>query len=156
MIELTVSGEVQQEELGRRLAMNCLPPCIVYLVGDLGAGKTTLARGFIRGVGYQGRVKSPTYTLLEPYELGQVSCYHFDLYRLSDVEELEYLGIQDLLTENAYMLIEWPERGEGGLPSPDLVLEIGHNEADRRIKIRGVSEKGKKIIQEIQSDLVNG
>ncbi|MET0022242.1 MAG: tRNA (adenosine(37)-N6)-threonylcarbamoyltransferase complex ATPase subunit type 1 TsaE [Candidatus Thiodiazotropha sp. 6PLUC1] len=156
MIELTVSGEAQQEEVGRRLAMNCFPPCIVYLVGDLGAGKTTLARGFLRGVGYQGRVKSPTYTILEPYEMGKVSCYHFDLYRLSDVEELEYLGIQDLLTEDAYMLIEWPERGEGGLPSPDLVVDIAHDGVARRIKIGGVSRKGREIFQEIQSDLVDG
>jgi tRNA threonylcarbamoyladenosine biosynthesis protein TsaE len=156
MVELTVTGEVEQEEVGRCLAMNCTPPCIVYLVGDLGAGKTTLARGFLRGVGYQGRVKSPTYTLLEPYEIGAVSCYHFDLYRLSDAEELEYLGIEDLLTSNAYMLIEWPENGEGGLPSPDLVVKIHHVGVGRHIQFIGVSEKGREILQEIQCDLANG
>jgi tRNA threonylcarbamoyladenosine biosynthesis protein TsaE len=156
MVELTVTGDAQQEEIGRRLAMNCQPPCIVYLMGDLGAGKTTLARGFLRGVGYRGRVKSPTYTLLEPYEIGPVSCYHFDLYRLSDAEELEYLGIKDLLTSNAYMLIEWPENGEGGLPPPDLVIKIHHAGVGRHIQFSGVSEKGREILQEIQCDLENG
>lgn len=156
MLELTVSGEVRQEEIGRRLALNCSPPCIVYLVGDLGAGKTTLARGFLRGVGYQGRVKSPTYTLLEPYELEQVSCYHFDLYRLAAAEELEFLGIEDLLTSNGYMLIEWPEKGEGGLPPPDLVVEISHAGLARSLRIEGVSDKGREIFLQIQSDLANG
>jgi tRNA threonylcarbamoyladenosine biosynthesis protein TsaE len=94
--------------------------------------------------------------LLEPYEIGDVSCYHFDLYRLSDIEELEYLGIKDLLESNAYMLIEWPERGEGGLPAPDLVVEIAHKEMARSIKIRGISKKGEEIVQELPSDLING
>jgi tRNA threonylcarbamoyladenosine biosynthesis protein TsaE len=156
MVELTVKGEAQQEALGRLLALNCQPPCIVYLLGDLGAGKTTLARGFLRGVGYQGRVKSPTYTLLEPYDLGVVSCYHFDLYRLSDPGELEFLGIEDLLTHNAYMLIEWPEKGEGGLPAADLMVKIGHLGDSRQVKIWDCSAKGAKIIQLIQRDLANG
>ena len=156
MFEIEVEGEARQEQIGRCLAMNCQPPCIVYLEGDLGAGKTTLARGFMRGVGYQGRVKSPTYTLLEPYELEKVSCYHFDLYRLSDAEELEYLGIKDLLKPDAYMLIEWPEKGIGGLPSPDIVLRIAHQGDARQIEFRAESGKGKEILQGIQSDLING
>ncbi|MBV2090157.1 MAG: tRNA (adenosine(37)-N6)-threonylcarbamoyltransferase complex ATPase subunit type 1 TsaE [Candidatus Thiodiazotropha sp. (ex Ctena orbiculata)] len=156
MIELRVTGEAEQEALGRRLALNCRPPCIVYLVGDLGAGKTTLTRGFLRGVGYQGRVKSPTYTLLEPYELGSISCYHFDLYRLADAEELAYLGIQDLLTDDAVMLIEWPEKGQGGLPAADLLVKIEHDGLSRQVTIEGVSDRGSEIIQEIQSDLLDG
>ncbi|MEW8220624.1 MAG: tRNA (adenosine(37)-N6)-threonylcarbamoyltransferase complex ATPase subunit type 1 TsaE [Candidatus Thiodiazotropha taylori] len=156
MIELRVTGEAEQEALGRRLALNCRVPCIVYLVGDLGAGKTTLTRGFLRGVGYQGRVKSPTYTLLEPYELGSISCYHFDLYRLADAEELAYLGIQDLLTDDAVMLIEWPEKGQGGLPAADLLVKIEHDGLSRQVTIEGASDRGSEIIQEIQSDLVDG
>ncbi|MEJ2619509.1 MAG: tRNA (adenosine(37)-N6)-threonylcarbamoyltransferase complex ATPase subunit type 1 TsaE [Candidatus Thiodiazotropha sp.] len=155
MIELRLTGEAEQEALGRRLALNCRPPCIVYLAGDLGAGKTTLARGFLRGVGYQGRVKSPTYTLLEPYELDRLNCYHFDLYRLADAEELAYLGIEDLLTEKSVMLIEWPEKGVGGLPAADLLIKIRHDGLSRQITIDGVSEQGIEIIQEIQSDLGN-
>jgi tRNA threonylcarbamoyladenosine biosynthesis protein TsaE len=156
MIELRVTGEAEQEALGRRLALNCRAPCIVYLVGDLGAGKTTLARGFLRGVGYQGRVKSPTYTLLEPYELDTVFCYHFDLYRLADAEELAYLGVEDLLTDDAVMLIEWPERGQGGIPAADLLVEIKHAGFSRQVIIDGVSEQGAEIVQEIQDDLFNG
>ncbi|MBV2121845.1 MAG: tRNA (adenosine(37)-N6)-threonylcarbamoyltransferase complex ATPase subunit type 1 TsaE [Candidatus Thiodiazotropha sp. (ex Ctena orbiculata)] len=156
MIELRVTGEAEQEALGRRLALNCQAPCIVYLVGDLGAGKTTLTRGFLRGIGYQGRVKSPTYTLLEPYELGSISCYHFDLYRLADAEELAYLGIQDLLTDDAVMLIEWPEKGQGGLPAADLLVKIEHDGLSRQVTIEGASDRGSEIIQEIQSDLVDG
>ncbi|MCG7946525.1 MAG: tRNA (adenosine(37)-N6)-threonylcarbamoyltransferase complex ATPase subunit type 1 TsaE [Candidatus Thiodiazotropha taylori] len=156
MIELRVTGEAEQEALGRRLALNCRAPCIVYLVGDLGAGKTTLTRGFLRGIGYQGRVKSPTYTLLEPYELGSISCYHFDLYRLADAEELAYLGIQDLLTDDAVMLIEWPEKGQGGLPAADLLVKIEHDGLSRQVTIEGASDRGSEIIQEIQSDLVDG
>ncbi len=156
MIELRITGEAEQEVLGRRLALNCRAPCIVYLVGDLGAGKTTLARGFLRGVGYQGRVKSPTYTLLEPYELDRLSCYHFDLYRLADAEVLAYIGILDLLTDDAVMLIEWPEKGRGGLPAADLLVEIKHDGLSRQITIDGISEQGSEIIQEIQSDLVDG
>jgi tRNA threonylcarbamoyladenosine biosynthesis protein TsaE len=156
MIELRVTGEAEQEALGRRLALNCRAPCIVYLVGDLGAGKTTLARGFLRGVGYQGRVKSPTYTLLEPYELDTVSCYHFDLYRLADAEELAYLGVEDLLTDDAVMLIEWPERGQGGIPAADLLVEIKHAGFSRQVTIDGVSGQGSEIVQEIQDDLLNG
>jgi tRNA threonylcarbamoyladenosine biosynthesis protein TsaE len=156
MIELRLTGEAEQEALGRRLALNCRAPCIVYLEGDLGAGKTTLARGFLRGIGYQGRVKSPTYTLLEPYELDNLNCYHFDLYRLADAEELAYLGIEDLLTENSVLLIEWPEKGVGGLPAADLRIKIQHDSLSRQISIVGVSEQGIEIIQEIQSDLGNG
>ncbi|MEJ2610374.1 MAG: tRNA (adenosine(37)-N6)-threonylcarbamoyltransferase complex ATPase subunit type 1 TsaE [Candidatus Thiodiazotropha sp.] len=156
MIEILVEGETQQEAIGRCLAMNCQPPCIVYLVGDLGTGKTTLTRGFLRGLGYQGRVKSPTYTIMEPYELGSISCYHFDLYRLADAEELEYLGIKDLLKSNAYILIEWPEKGEGGLPSADLLLQITHQGDARQIKFKAGTGKGTDIIQEIQHHLVNG
>ena len=97
---------------------DCSPASlIVYLKGDLGAGKTTLVRGFLRGLGYKGTVKSPTYTLIEPYRIAGKSICHLDLYRLADAEELEYLGVRDLLQEETVLLIEWPERGEGVLPS---------------------------------------
>jgi tRNA threonylcarbamoyladenosine biosynthesis protein TsaE len=156
MFELRLTGEAEQEALGHCLALNCRLPCIVYLEGNLGAGKTTFVRGFLRGVGYHGRVKSPTYTLLEPYELDSVNCYHFDLYRLADAEELAYLGIEDLLTEKSVMLIEWPEKGVGGLPAADLLIKIRHDGLSRQISIAGVSKQGIEIIKEIQSDLGSG
>ena len=93
---------------------------LVYLRGELGAGKTTLARGILRGLGHTGPVKSPTYTLLEPYDLGHREILHFDFYRIVDPEELEFIGIDDLMGSAALKLIEWPERARDRLPDPDL------------------------------------
>lgn len=149
MSEFRIAGEENQEAFGTALAQLVEPPCIIYLAGDLGAGKTTLARGFMRGLGHEGRVKSPTFTLLEPYELGAVNCYHFDLYRLGDPEELLFLGIEDLLQPDAVLLVEWPERGRGVLPAPDLSIEILHGESERRLTLQAGSEKGLKIINNL-------
>lgn len=97
---------------------------LVFLEGELGAGKTTLARGILRGLGFSGHVKSPTYTLVEPYEFGTLRVYHFDFYRIRGAEELEYLGLDDLLGECAIKLVEWPERAFGRLPQPNRVVRI--------------------------------
>jgi tRNA threonylcarbamoyladenosine biosynthesis protein TsaE len=150
MLELQVAGEGQQEALGAALARIIEPPCIIYLTGDLGAGKTTLARGLLHGLGHKGRVKSPTYTLLEPYELGDLQCYHFDLYRLADPEELVFLGIEDMLQPHALLLVEWPERGRGVLPAPDLSIQMFHQGALRRLTFQAASEKGVKIINDLE------
>lgn len=150
MFECMVSGEAHQEALGRQLAKLIAPPCTLYLQGDLAAGKTTLARGFLRGLGYAGRVKSPTYTLLEPYELDGVACYHFDLYRLADPQELAFLGLDDLLREDAIWLVEWPERGEGALPAADLVITISHQGEARLLGFQSYSPKGHQIINNLQ------
>lgn len=153
MLTIELQGEEAQEALGGRLARHCLPPCIIYLHGELGAGKTTLVRGFLRGLGYQGNVKSPTYTLLEPYELADRACYHFDLYRLADADELEYLGIQDLLDDKAILLVEWPERGEGVLPPADLLIDLEHAGQARRLTLRGKTPTGVEAVQRLQDDL---
>lgn len=97
---------------------------LVFLIGDLGAGKTTLVRGFLRAAGYQGAVKSPTFTLVEEYQLDDIKIVHFDLYRLNDPEELELIGFSDYLDEDTLCFIEWPEMGEGFLPEPDLTLSL--------------------------------
>jgi len=124
------------------------PALIVYLNGDLGAGKTTLTRGFVRGMGHKGNVKSPTYTLVEPYELPPWQVYHFDLYRLGDAEELEYMGIRDYFTENCCCFIEWPEKGAGILAEPDIVIELEYQDEQRKVALFATSARGESVLKQ--------
>nr|WP_328988132.1 tRNA (adenosine(37)-N6)-threonylcarbamoyltransferase complex ATPase subunit type 1 TsaE [Thiorhodovibrio winogradskyi] len=114
---------------------------LVFLHGELGAGKTTLVRGLLRAYGVEGAVRSPTYTLIEPYEIRIESTprriFHLDLYRLADPEELDYLGWQELLGDGGLLLIEWPERGAGVLPPPDFSLRIASRPPGRSVSFRG-------------------
>jgi len=121
---------------------------IVYLNGDLGAGKTTLTRGFVRGMGHKGNVKSPTYTLVEPYELPPWQVYHFDLYRLGDAEELEYMGIRDYFAENCCCFIEWPEKGAGILAEPDIVIELEYQDEQRKVELLASSARGESVLKQ--------
>jgi tRNA threonylcarbamoyladenosine biosynthesis protein TsaE len=119
-----VADEAAMLAYGAALAKSLGPDELIFLEGDMGMGKTTLARGILRGLGFSGHVKSPTYTLVEPYEFGSIRLYHFDFYRIRDPEELEYVGLDDLLAERAIKLIEWPERAFGRLPRPSRVVSI--------------------------------
>ncbi len=124
------------EALGARLARTVPAGSVIFLQGDLGAGKTTLVRGFLRARGYRGAVKSPTYTLVEPYPLDDgITVHHLDLYRLGDPEELEWIGLRDLFSEDSICLIEWPERGAGSLPQPDMVVRLEIEGNSRRASI---------------------
>lgn len=118
----------------------------VHLTGELGAGKTTLTRGILRAYGHAGAVKSPTYTLVEPYALDGVLVHHFDLYRLGDPEELEFIGGRDLLAEDALSVIEWPERGEGWLPAPDLEIRLRLADAGREALLKAHSAHGRAVL----------
>jgi len=120
---------------GAALAERLHENAVVFLEGDLGAGKTTLARGILRGLGFAGSVKSPTYTLVEPYGFSGRQVYHLDFYRIKDPEELEYIGLDDIFGETAIKLIEWPERAEGRLPAADIVIRIRQRNAGRVIEI---------------------
>jgi len=122
---------------------------VIFLQGDLGAGKTTFARGFLRGYGFQGAVKSPTYTLVEPYEFKHCSIFHFDLYRLSSPEEVAYLGIEEYFTEETICLVEWPERGKGWLPLPDLTITLSGSGTDREFCWQGHTPKGCKAAERL-------
>ena len=121
---------------------------LVFLKGDLGAGKTTFARGWLQGMGYTGKVKSPTYSLVEPYQINEKKIYHIDLYRLNYVEELAFIGIRDYLTQ--ICLIEWPERAETILPEPDICITISCEGLARQLTWQGVSEDGKQLTKKIR------
>lgn len=123
---------------------------VVYLVGELGAGKTTLVRGILRGLGYRGKVKSPTYTLVEPYEVGGSILYHFDLYRLRDPAELIHIGIEEYFHSRSICLIEWPEKGFPLLPAPDLTCTILIDDHSRTVRLDASTDSGEKMLARLQ------
>ena len=143
-------------DLGRLLAATAPETALVALKGELGAGKTTLVRGLLRGLGHTGAVTSPTYTLMEPYEAGGRRLVHFDLYRLGDPEELEMLGAREELDRGALALVEWPERGQGFLPTPDLLLALEHRGPGRGARMSAGSELGEKWLVGLDRGPVTG
>ena len=137
--ELTgfLADETQTLALGEQLAKRTPPRAVIYLIGQLGAGKTTFSRGFLRGRGHKGSVKSPTYTIVEPYEgLPGGAVFHMDLYRLGGAGELDYLGLDDYLKMESVLLIEWPERAEGFLPMPTVLITLTSEREGRRVSLR--------------------
>ena len=114
----------ETEQFGAELFKSLPSKCLIFLYGDLGAGKTTMVRGFLRAAGYNGVVKSPTYTLVEEYKIGGRNIFHFDLYRVVDPEELEWMGIRDYFDQDSVCFIEWPDKGKGILPEPDSVITL--------------------------------
>ncbi|MFJ2712745.1 tRNA (adenosine(37)-N6)-threonylcarbamoyltransferase complex ATPase subunit type 1 TsaE [Pseudomonas sp. NPDC087346] len=141
-VTLYLADEQAMSDFGARIARVTQGHGLIFLEGNLGMGKTTLSRGIIRGLGHVGAVKSPTFTLVEPYEIGDIRAFHFDLYRLVDPEELEYLGIRDYFEDDALCLIEWPDKGAGFLPKPDLTITISPQDSGRSLKILSQSSRG--------------
>lgn len=150
MLTLHAATPELQEALGAQLAAVVPPRLTIWIEGDLGAGKTTLVRGFLRGAGYAGKVRSPTYTLVEPYETPRLRCHHFDLYRLAHPEELEYLGVRDLLEQESVLLVEWPERGGDELPPADLLIRIRYEGVGgmegRRLELVPRTLRGQEVL----------
>lgn len=146
-MDKSLGSEAATINLGRLLAPALDAAGVIFLSGGLGAGKTTLCRGLLRGLGYYGAVKSPTFTIVEPYELERGSVYHFDLYRLAHPDELDYLGAEDYFAAEALCLIEWPERGAGFLRTPDLELTLTvTSETSRQVQLRAQTLKGERAM----------
>lgn len=153
MLTIFADNEKVQEQVGAALALQLVDGLIIHLNGNLGAGKTTLVRGMLRALGHIGAVKSPTYTLIEPYEIGGKKINHFDLYRLADPEELEYLGIRDMLAEHSVMLFEWPDLGVGVVPKADLDINIEYHSDGRKLSLVGHTEVGLGVIEGVSDHL---
>lgn len=144
-------GEANTLKLGRELAEVLTRGTTLFIQGELGAGKTTLCRGILRAMGVQGAVKSPTFTLVEPYETDRYQVFHFDLYRLGDPNELEYIGVDDYFGGKHLCLVEWPERGEGFLPDYDLRIKLSLVDHGREVTIEAGTDKGRRICRQLES-----
>ncbi len=141
-----VATAEDMQALGRDMAVHLGEVRRIYLSGPLGAGKTTLMRGLLRGLGHEGAVKSPTFTLVEPYALNELTLYHFDLYRVKDPEELEFLGIRDYLGSDDVCVVEWAERAEGLLPPADVEVKIEIADTERRVQLTSHTDRGTALM----------
>lgn len=126
----------------------------IHLKGDLGAGKTAFARAFLRAMGVTGRIKSPTYTLLESYNVSRLYLYHFDFYRFNESSEWQEAGFRENLLENAVVLIEWPEKADKSLPPPDVLVHLQYQDLGRLAELQAYSEKGQQWIAQVKTKLL--
>lgn len=143
--ELAFPLEQHLQAFANNFASFLQVPLVIHLEGDLGAGKTTFARAFIQALGHGGRVKSPTYGLLEHYQLATAKVLHMDLYRIGDAEELAFLGIEDLLDESSVLLVEWPERGGGFLPRADFIFHFAYAGEGRNLHWSALTERAQSF-----------
>lgn len=143
--------EAETVALAEALAPLLSDLSLITLKGDLGAGKTTLVRALLGAMGHVGRVKSPTYALVEPYEIGGRDVFHFDLYRLSDPEELDFFGLDDYFTDSSLCLVEWAEKGGDMLPASDLQIELQFQGVSRKVCLTPFSETGRRLVAQLKS-----
>jgi tRNA threonylcarbamoyladenosine biosynthesis protein TsaE len=149
----TLPSEAETLALGGALAACIEPGLTIYLVGELGAGKTTLARGLLRGLGYAGKVRSPTFTLVEVYELSRLYLYHFDFYRFSDPQELGEAGFREYFNPQSVCLVEWPEKSNraAGLPAADVRIVLAVAGSGRNVSVFADSEVGARCLRRLQA-----
>lgn len=152
ILSLALPDEAATLALGARLAEALRPGLAIWLVGDLGAGKTTLSRGLVRALGYAGRVKSPTYTLVEIYPFSSFNLYHFDLYRFVDPEEWLDAGFREYFNPESICLVEWPEKGGALLPRPDLEIRLEIDGDGRLARLSGKTEEGRRCVERLLQD----
>lgn len=145
-LEFEAPTVAAMEALGARLAAGIRKVQLVYLYGKLGTGKTTLVRGILRALGHTSVVKSPTFTLVEPYAFDGLNAYHFDLYRLINPEELEFLGFRDYVKQNSVCLVEWADRGGGILPTPDIDVVINQVDDKRTVALKSHTDRGVQLL----------
>jgi len=145
-LKILLSNEKNTLDLGENISTRLAAGLLIFLKGDLGAGKTTLARGLIKGLGHTGSVKSPTYSLIEQYEFDAFTLNHFDLYRFTDSNEWLASGFQEYINSYDVTLIEWPEKSAEFLPKPDLEIELSYKNESRMAYINGFTEKGYKCL----------
>ena len=149
-LDLFLENEEATLDLGRKLAPQLAPGMLIKLRGSLGAGKTTFTRGILRGLGFEGRVKSPTYSLVELYELSRLDLYHFDFYRFEDPNELIESGLQDAFNETNVCIIEWPEKADKLLPAADIGVTLSMTDSGRTAILTAHSENGKSCLRQLQ------
>jgi tRNA threonylcarbamoyladenosine biosynthesis protein TsaE len=149
IMEVRVDDDEAMVRLGRQLASHCAAVHRIYLHGELGSGKTTLVRGMLQGLGFQGAVRSPTFTLIEPYTIDTRAVFHFDLYRLNDAEELEFIGAREYLEGDGLCLVEWAELGAGFLPAPDVDVIIRKVNDGRVVQLQARSDAGISLVRNL-------
>jgi tRNA threonylcarbamoyladenosine biosynthesis protein TsaE len=148
-VTLYLADELATLALGARLAATLRPGLVTYLSGDLGTGKTTIVRGCLRALGYKGRVKSPTFALVEVYRLSRIYLHHFDFYRFEDPREWVDAGFRDAFDGNNVWLVEWPEKAGDQLPPADLTIRLEHADAGRQATITGQTDAGKQCLDQL-------
>ncbi len=146
---ITLKNETETTEVGARVASCLKGGEVIYLKGELGTGKTTFVRGALHELGFTGNVKSPTFTIVEPYSIDNHVIYHFDLYRLDDPEELESLGIRDYCDGQSICFFEWPEKGGNLLPNADINLELAYLGNTREVEFTSKSDIGTTILKQL-------